>query len=251
MGACPLQTHAAQHPAVLAHETGALPVAYGLLLAPALALCPTQVRMVPSRPGIAFVEYSDEVQAGLALQGLQGFKLATGEAARRDVHPRRCEAALLHSVICGAAGPGGCTNDLLCLGLEEGWERTAGGQGAWQCCALRQVCVSDVAVRPALCTELGPGCCSAAVSGALVALLTSAFPSRPCRQAHVHHVCKGMSPPHPRAHPPTAAAAAFPAALHSSGQQPAVWPSAGHRLRQERLPCTLQRFPNYQCSLDL
>lgn len=37
--------------------------------------------MVPSRPGIAFVEYSDEVQAGLALQGLQGFKLATGELA--------------------------------------------------------------------------------------------------------------------------------------------------------------------------
>lgn len=36
--------------------------------------------MVPQRPGIAFVEYSDEGQAGTAMQGLQGFKLATGEA---------------------------------------------------------------------------------------------------------------------------------------------------------------------------
>jgi hypothetical protein len=37
-----------------------------------------QVRMVPQRPGIAFVEYEDEAQAGVAMQGLQGFKLATG-----------------------------------------------------------------------------------------------------------------------------------------------------------------------------
>ncbi|PSC73755.1 U1 small nuclear ribonucleo A [Micractinium conductrix] len=36
-----------------------------------------EVRMVAQRPGIAFVEYSDEGQAVLALQGLQGFKLAT------------------------------------------------------------------------------------------------------------------------------------------------------------------------------
>ena len=36
-----------------------------------------QVRMVPSRPGIAFVEYDDAGQAGVAMQGLQGFKLAT------------------------------------------------------------------------------------------------------------------------------------------------------------------------------
>ena len=37
-----------------------------------------QVRMVPARPGIAFVEYEDAPQAGVAMQGLQGFKLATG-----------------------------------------------------------------------------------------------------------------------------------------------------------------------------
>jgi hypothetical protein len=34
--------------------------------------------MVPARPGIAFVEYEDAPQAGVAMQGLQGFKLATG-----------------------------------------------------------------------------------------------------------------------------------------------------------------------------
>ncbi|KAI3433493.1 hypothetical protein D9Q98_003305 [Chlorella vulgaris] len=39
-----------------------------------------EVRMVPQRPGIAFVEYSDEGQAGTAMQGLQGFKLATDKA---------------------------------------------------------------------------------------------------------------------------------------------------------------------------
>lgn len=36
-----------------------------------------EVRMVAQRPGIAFVEYTDEAQAGMAMQGLQGFKLAT------------------------------------------------------------------------------------------------------------------------------------------------------------------------------
>jgi U2 small nuclear ribonucleoprotein B'' len=36
-----------------------------------------EVRMVPNRPGIAFVEYEDAGQAGVAMQGLQGFKLAT------------------------------------------------------------------------------------------------------------------------------------------------------------------------------
>lgn len=36
-----------------------------------------QVRMVPQRPGIAFVEYDDAGQAGMAMQGLNGFKLAT------------------------------------------------------------------------------------------------------------------------------------------------------------------------------
>ncbi len=78
--------------------------------------------MVPSRPGIAFVEYSDEVQAGLALQGLQGFKLATGEAGlgglgtARPARLRRgndwgIEGAVLPLGSCGsgqAAVQGGC-----------------------------------------------------------------------------------------------------------------------------------------------
>lgn len=38
---------------------------------------PAQVRLIPQRPGIAFVEYSDERQAGAAMASLQGFKLAT------------------------------------------------------------------------------------------------------------------------------------------------------------------------------
>jgi U2 small nuclear ribonucleoprotein B'' len=36
-----------------------------------------QVRMVPQRPGIAFVEYDSDVGSSVAMQGLQGFKLAT------------------------------------------------------------------------------------------------------------------------------------------------------------------------------
>ncbi len=36
-----------------------------------------QVRLVPQRPGIAFCEYDSDVQSTVALQGLQGFKLAT------------------------------------------------------------------------------------------------------------------------------------------------------------------------------
>lgn len=36
-----------------------------------------EVRLVPQRPGIAFVEYDSDVQASVAMQGLQGFKLAT------------------------------------------------------------------------------------------------------------------------------------------------------------------------------
>ena len=35
-----------------------------------------EVRMVETKPGIAFVEYGDEVQASLAMQGLQGFKIS-------------------------------------------------------------------------------------------------------------------------------------------------------------------------------
>lgn len=204
MGACPLQSHAAQHPAVLAHQTGALPVAYGPLLAPALALCPTQVRMVPSRPGIAFVEYSDEVQAGLALQGLQGFKLATGEAARRDVHPRHCEAALLHSVICGAAGPGGCTNDLLCLGLEEGWAggglgedcRGAGGlavlraaAGVCVRCGSQTSSVHRTRARPLLCCSVGCAGCPANQRLPFPPVQTSPCPSRMQRHEHTAPTC--------------------------------------------------------------
>jgi len=34
-----------------------------------------EVRMVPGKKGIAFVEFTDETQAGLALAGLNGFKL--------------------------------------------------------------------------------------------------------------------------------------------------------------------------------
>ena len=34
-----------------------------------------EVRMVPGKKGIAFVEFADETQAALALSGLDGFKL--------------------------------------------------------------------------------------------------------------------------------------------------------------------------------
>ncbi|KAK9281431.1 hypothetical protein L1049_004333 [Liquidambar formosana] len=34
-----------------------------------------EVRMVEAKPGIAFVEYGDEGQSGVAMQGLQGFKI--------------------------------------------------------------------------------------------------------------------------------------------------------------------------------
>jgi U2 small nuclear ribonucleoprotein B'' len=34
-----------------------------------------QVRMVEARPGIAFVDFDNELQSGVALQGLQGFKI--------------------------------------------------------------------------------------------------------------------------------------------------------------------------------
>eukprot|EP00656_Telonema_subtile_P056567 TRINITY_DN9064_c0_g1_i4.p2 TRINITY_DN9064_c0_g1~~TRINITY_DN9064_c0_g1_i4.p2 ORF type:complete len:115 (-),score=35.61 TRINITY_DN9064_c0_g1_i4:228-572(-) len=34
-----------------------------------------EARMVPGKPGIAFVEYSTEVQSGTAMHGLQGFKV--------------------------------------------------------------------------------------------------------------------------------------------------------------------------------
>lgn len=34
-----------------------------------------EVRMIEAKPGIAFVEYGDEMQATVAMQGLQGFKI--------------------------------------------------------------------------------------------------------------------------------------------------------------------------------
>ena len=34
-----------------------------------------EVRMVDAKPGIAFVEFGDEVQASVAMRGLQGFKV--------------------------------------------------------------------------------------------------------------------------------------------------------------------------------
>ena len=39
-----------------------------------------EVRMVPGKKGIAFVEFADETQAGLALKGLNGFKLTPTDA---------------------------------------------------------------------------------------------------------------------------------------------------------------------------
>ncbi|GKV09555.1 hypothetical protein SLEP1_g21039 [Rubroshorea leprosula] len=35
-----------------------------------------EVRMIEAKPGIAFVEYEDEEQSGVAMQALQGFKIA-------------------------------------------------------------------------------------------------------------------------------------------------------------------------------
>lgn len=34
-----------------------------------------EARMVPGKPGIAFIEYASEQQSGTAMQGLQGFKV--------------------------------------------------------------------------------------------------------------------------------------------------------------------------------
>lgn len=34
-----------------------------------------EVRMVEAKPGIAFVEYENEMQSTVAMQGLQGFKI--------------------------------------------------------------------------------------------------------------------------------------------------------------------------------
>ena len=45
-------------------------------------LAGVQVRMVPQKPGIAFCEYQSDVQSTVAMQGLQGFKLATDKAMK-------------------------------------------------------------------------------------------------------------------------------------------------------------------------
>jgi hypothetical protein len=39
-----------------------------------------EVRMIEAKPGIAFVEYGDEMQATLAHQGLQNFKVSPTHA---------------------------------------------------------------------------------------------------------------------------------------------------------------------------
>ncbi|CAI5744964.1 unnamed protein product [Peronospora destructor] len=41
-----------------------------------------EVRMVPGKKGLAFVEFGDEAQAGIALQGLFGFKLTPTDALK-------------------------------------------------------------------------------------------------------------------------------------------------------------------------
>jgi len=41
-----------------------------------------EVRMVPGKTGIAFIDFENEVQAGIALQGLNGFKLTPTESLR-------------------------------------------------------------------------------------------------------------------------------------------------------------------------
>ncbi|CAI5732063.1 unnamed protein product [Hyaloperonospora brassicae] len=42
----------------------------------------TEVRMVPGKKGLAFVEFGDEAQAAIALQGLFGFKLTPTDTLR-------------------------------------------------------------------------------------------------------------------------------------------------------------------------
>ena len=40
----------------------------------------SKVRMVEARPGIAFVEFENEMQSGVAMSGLQGFKVTPTNA---------------------------------------------------------------------------------------------------------------------------------------------------------------------------
>ena len=39
-----------------------------------------EARLVPAKPGIAFVEFGDAAQAGVALNGLHGFKITPEKA---------------------------------------------------------------------------------------------------------------------------------------------------------------------------
>lgn len=41
-----------------------------------------EVTVVPSKPGIAFIEFETEMQASVALTGLQGFKVTPQNAMR-------------------------------------------------------------------------------------------------------------------------------------------------------------------------
>lgn len=41
-----------------------------------------EVRMVPGKKGLAFVEFGDEAQAAIARQGLVGFKLTPTDALK-------------------------------------------------------------------------------------------------------------------------------------------------------------------------
>lgn len=52
-----------------------------------LLLCSVQVRMVPARPGIAFVEFDSEMQATAAMTGLQNFRI-TPEKAMQIVYAK-------------------------------------------------------------------------------------------------------------------------------------------------------------------
>lgn len=47
---------------------------------PPLPCPPPQVRMVEARPGIAFVEFDNDMQASVAMNGLQNFKITPTNA---------------------------------------------------------------------------------------------------------------------------------------------------------------------------
>lgn len=47
-----------------------------------------EARMVPAKPGIAFVEFESELQSGVALAGLQGFKI-TPQHSMRIIYAKR------------------------------------------------------------------------------------------------------------------------------------------------------------------